>query len=175
MRTLLTLATILYLFSAGSAAASQQSAQTPPTQAPQPPEYPDSAAGLRHLLADMLGAAKSSDPSHLDALIAATEIPNSTAWFITTFGETDGGRRAAEYERTLAQREAEFRRRLLNLAQRDGQFSVIELVPTDLYTTLQTSLDAFAASWQPPESSGLPRRPIPVATFFFVAGKFRLD
>jgi hypothetical protein len=174
-RTLSISAAFLCFLCVSAVGASVQVPQTRPTPSLQQPDYPDTTMGLRHFLDDALAAARSSDPSQLDAMIAGTEIPDSTAWFVATFGQTDGTQRAADYQGTLPQREAEFRRRLLSLTQSDGQFSVEELVPTDLYTTLQAPLDVFLASWEPRDSAGLPRRPTPIAYFFFVAGKFRLD
>lgn len=137
--------------------------------------YPDSPDGLHHLLQDMLAAAKPGDHHPLQTMIVSAEIPDYETWFPAIFGAQKGNGMAALYRKTFRQREADFQDQLTKLADREGYFTTKEIVATDLYDTLQKQLDVFLASWSPPDSAGLPRRPKPMAYFFFVDGKFRLD
>lgn len=135
--------------------------------------YPDNADGLRHLLQDMLTAAQRRDQNSLHAMIANTEIPDYETWFPAMFGAQKGDNMAISYSKILKQREIYLQDEITKLAGREGYLTTKEIVATDLYDTLQKQLDVFLASWSPPDSAGLPRRPTPIAYFFFVDGKFR--
>ncbi|HKV46778.1 MAG TPA: energy transducer TonB [Candidatus Acidoferrales bacterium] len=151
-------------------------AQTPtPTtsEAANPVPYPDTADGLIHLLDDMRAAAKSDDTVRLGRMIQGTEIPDYENWLVRTFGKEKGKSWSAPYGARLEQQESAFEARMRGLSQREGVFSAKEIVATDIYDTLQTPLDLFLASWSPPNVGDLPHRPIPIAYFFFINGKFR--
>jgi hypothetical protein len=147
----------------------------PPQSAIERSAYPDNADGLRDLLQEMLTAAKRGDQDRLRILIHDAEIPDYANWFTATFGAEKGARRADLYREMLSREEAEIETRFMQLARQEGSFSVKELVATDIYDTLQAPLDIFLASWRSPDDGDLPRRPTPIAYFFFIDGKFRLD
>lgn len=134
--------------------------------------YPDTTNGLRNLLDDMRIAAQQGDSARLRILIASTEIPDYENWFVKTFGEVKGPMWAAAYARMRARHEVELQNQILQLAQRPGYFSAKEIVPTDMYDTLQTPLDVFLANWSPPDVDGLKRRRTPIGYFFYIHGKF---
>lgn len=142
------------------------------TPAPTQVGYADSTVGLRDLLNDMWAAARDRDSSRLRVLIASTEIPDYANWFEKTFGEVKGPMWAAAYGKTRARREAELQNEIMLFAQRPGYFSAKEIVPTDVYDTLQTPLDLFLANWSPPDVDGLKRRRTAIGYFFYVRGKF---
>lgn len=120
----------------------------------------------------MLVVAKINQPK-LTVMIHDTEIPDYETWFTATFGRQKGEEMATSYESSLAQKELYLQKRMIDLSQRDGYFTVRQLVATELYDALQKQPDIFLASWSPPDSAGLPRRPTPFAYFFFIDGKFR--
>ena len=134
--------------------------------------YSDTMNGLRGLLDDMRAAARNGDSARLRILIASTEIPDYETWFVKTFGEVTGAMWAANYGRMRSRREAELQNQMMQLAQRPGYFSVKEIVPTDVYDTLQTPLDLFLVNWSPPDVDGLKRRRTPIGYFFYIDGKF---
>lgn len=134
--------------------------------------YPGTANGLRDLLNDMRAAARDGDSARLRILVASTEIPDYQTWFVKTFGTANGARWAAAYGKTRAGREAQLQNEMMELAQRPGYFSAKEVVPTDMYDTLQTPLELFLANWSPPDVDGLKRRRTPIGYFFYIHGKF---
>lgn len=82
-------------------------AQTPPAQTPQTavqpgPAYPDSPAGLRDFLQDLIAAIKSNDKPKIDFLWGSTLLPNHAVWFAQVFGEQEGARLETNYARQLA-------------------------------------------------------------------------
>lgn len=170
LNPILLLIACAYLTASASAQDIRQLTPIAPTASAAYPNTPD---GLRHLLQDMFAAAKHGDRNALQATIANTEIPDYETWFAATFGAAKGGSLAEAYEKMLSQRERDFQRRITELSREEGYVSVKAIVATDMYDTLQGPLDVYLVSWSPPDSAGLPRRPTPVAYFFFVDGKFR--
>lgn len=147
-------------------------AQAASRSAAQRSGYSDTANGLRDLLNDMRSAAEDGDSARLRILIASAEIPDYKNWFLKTFGAVSGAKWAAAYGRTRARREAELQNEMMQLALQPGYFSAKEIVPTDMYDTLQTPLDLFLANWSPPDVDGLKRRRKPIGYFFYIHGKF---
>jgi TonB family protein len=78
--------------------ASQQKAEDSPAQA-SPTTYPESADGLTKFLEDIFSAMKAGDDT--SAYFSNLEIPNRGAWFVKTFGSTEGVRLEAKYEQLL--------------------------------------------------------------------------
>lgn len=134
--------------------------------------YVDTTKGLKDLLDDMRSAAKDGDSARLRVLVASTEIPDYKNWFVKTFGAANGARWASAYGRTRARREAELQSEMMQLALQPGYFSAKEIVPMDVYDTLQTPLELFLANWSPPDVDGLKRRRTPIGYFFYIHGKF---
>jgi hypothetical protein len=172
----LLLAVLLYSLLLAPFCSAKHGLRRTPQPSPQKPaqSYPNTTEGLRHLLQAMLAAARAGDQPQLKALTKNTEIPNYQQWLPATFGSEKGKSWVVPYGNMLSQKESEFQTRMTQLAQQQGDFSVREIPPTDMYDTLQTPLDVYLANWNPPSAAGdLPRRPTPIAYFFFVDGAFR--
>jgi hypothetical protein len=134
--------------------------------------YPGTAKGLQDLLNDMRAAAEDGDSAQLRILIASTEIPDYRNWFLNTFGAANGAKWAIAYGSSRRRRETELQNDMMQFAQRPGYFSANEIVPTDMYGTLQTPVDLFLANWSPPDVDGLRRRRVPIGYFVYIHGKF---
>lgn len=74
--------------------------QTPaPSVAPAIPSYPDSPGGLQKLFKQMLKLEKNGNTKALAPYMQALILPNSDAWFRSTFGDAIGAHLAGAYER----------------------------------------------------------------------------
>jgi TonB family protein len=71
-----------------------------PSAAPQIPVYPDSPGGLQKLFKKMLELQKNGDTKALGPYVQSLFLPNSDAWFRSTFGDAIGAELAGSYERT---------------------------------------------------------------------------
>jgi TonB family protein len=78
------------------ASTAQQQATTRPPYENQR-SYENSAAGLKHLVEDMLRASETNDVATLSALGSSMVIPDPEAWFTRVFGETIGTAYAERY------------------------------------------------------------------------------
>lgn len=154
MRTLICMTTLLSLLGMPHSLVQtgKQNAARATGQAASDAGYPNTTNGLRDLLNDMRAAAKDSDSARLRSLIASTEIPDYTNWFVQTFGVANGPRWASTYGKTRTRREAELQSEMMQLAQQHGYFSAKGIVPPDV--------------------DGLMRRRTPIGYFFYVHGKF---
>jgi TonB family protein len=63
------------------------------------PHYPDSQAGLKKMIQDILAATKASNTPLLDAYWNALVIPQYNVWFRQVFGDEAGGQFAEAYGR----------------------------------------------------------------------------
>ncbi|MHB8675515.1 MAG: energy transducer TonB [Candidatus Acidiferrales bacterium] len=80
-------------------------AQEAPTALPATaiPSYPDSPGGLQKLFKKMLQLQKNGDENALAPYIQSLILPNSDAWFRSTFGNDIGAALDSDYERTRAE------------------------------------------------------------------------
>jgi len=93
--------------SAVASGSSQEVKQDANAAAPAPtagaPEgtYPESGEGLKKLVDDMFVAVKSKDEAKISSYIAGLAIPEHGAWFVQTFGASEGARLEAKYSELL--------------------------------------------------------------------------
>jgi TonB family protein len=59
--------------------------------------YPESADGLRKLVEDIFVAVKAKDAAKLSSYVSGLVIPDHGAWFVQTFGASEGSRLEAKY------------------------------------------------------------------------------
>jgi TonB family protein len=71
-----------------------------PAVAPAIPSYSDSPGGLQKLFKEMLKLEKNGNTQALAPYIQSLILPNSEAWFRSTFGDAIGAHLAGDYERT---------------------------------------------------------------------------
>jgi len=136
--------------------------------------YPNTSDGLRQLLQTMLMAAKNGEGARLSGLIKETEIPNYEVWFTETFGQEKGESWAGPYGQNLGQRQAEFQKLIIQIAQEDGEIRVTKLDATKQYDTLTVPLDLFLADWR--KSAGPTSQSVDhIGYFMFIDGRFRWD
>jgi TonB family protein len=91
VRNSVLLAVVMLLITTASTSSSQ------PT-APILPLYPNSEAGLKHLIQDSLAAAKANDQAKLADLANSMVLPSPVEWFSKIFGPEWGGVYAKLYE-----------------------------------------------------------------------------
>ncbi|MGH9709565.1 MAG: energy transducer TonB [Candidatus Acidiferrales bacterium] len=73
--------------------------QAAATSAPAIPSYPDSPRGLEKLIKEMLRLEKSGETKGLAPYVQSLVLPNSDAWFRSTFGDSIGATLSGAYER----------------------------------------------------------------------------
>jgi TonB family protein len=78
---------VIMLFAVSSAVARTHDAASPRSGQP---AYPNSESGLKHLVQDMLAAAKAHDQSKLTELADSMMLPAPEDWFLKTFGPDSG-------------------------------------------------------------------------------------
>jgi TonB family protein len=59
--------------------------------------YPESADGLKKLVDDIFVAVKSKDEAKISSYMSGLAIPDHGAWFVQTFGASEGARLEAKY------------------------------------------------------------------------------
>ena len=69
---------------------------------------PDSEAGLRAAIEELLAAGKAGDANKVEAIARGMVLPDHEAWFRRTFGAELAPKLAAEYEKLIATLEKEF-------------------------------------------------------------------
>ncbi|MGB8493503.1 MAG: energy transducer TonB [Candidatus Acidiferrum sp.] len=153
---------------------SQQATESKSSQATSTSLYPNNTEGLRHLLYEMLLAAKNDDRAKLQSLILDTEIPDYESWFTTNFGQEKGESWAEPYGRWLEKHEKEFQTLLVQLAQMDGEFAIEKMDTAKRYDLFNGPIDGYLASWKRP-TAPKGEQLVKIGDFFFVEGKFRWD
>jgi len=108
--------------------------------------YPNSTDGLTRLLHQLLRAAKSNDRAALHSQIVALEIPSSNA---------------------------DFEQRIIQLAQQDGELTVIG-IDTSNRDVLHARINQYVAGWENPAAPN-PEDIQNIGWFSFTEGRFRLD
>ena len=83
------------------ATASKISAQDSSPANGTPAAYPASPDGLKLLIRDVFTAIKSKDDLKTSSYFSSMTLPEHTAWFIKTFGPTEGARMDAKYAELL--------------------------------------------------------------------------
>lgn len=68
---------------------------------------PESDAGLKAVIDELLAAGKAGDANRVEAIARGMVLPDHEAWFRRTFGSELAPRLAAEYEKLIAQLEKE--------------------------------------------------------------------
>ena len=63
--------------------------------------YAESADGLKKLVDDMFVAVRAKDEAKISSYVSALAIPDHGAWFVQTFGATEGPRLEAKYNEML--------------------------------------------------------------------------
>lgn len=81
--------------------AKQETNAVGPTASAPVGAYPESADGLKKLVEDIFGAVKSKDEARISWYVLALAIPDHSAWFVQTFGATEGARLEAKYSDLL--------------------------------------------------------------------------
>lgn len=74
----------------------------PPTQSETVAAYPNSTQGLEQLASDVFHAFSTKDKSRISALSSECQIPDHAAWFLRTFGQTEGAHLESSYSAWLA-------------------------------------------------------------------------
>ena len=145
--------------------------------------YPDTADGLRHLLQDVLAAAKSGDKQKVAAFVEDMEIPNYQAWFYKTY--PDGAESwIGPYGANLEKNERSMQQLFAKLAQEnEGELftrSVNEFpepgkgLEWGMLQAQKQPVDIYFASWKKPDAAK-DSRGEPIGYFMFIDGKFRWD
>lgn len=149
--------------------------------------YPESQAGLRTLIQDMLNAVASDSTDRMDSYSSRLTIPNHAAWFAKVFGPEEGARLDAKYSELLPRVSSKLSQRFSHAL--DGQMNDVSISVMEKLADSSGSLDraVFAAMLQPvpiyrangigPTNSTGPgpmsRFPIYLGDFVFVDGAFR--
>lgn len=90
------------------------------------------AEELLSLIKAATSAARDGDQAKLKDIAHGLMIPNYEAWFKTTFGEEDGAKLAAAYQKSLDWQENGLPKLLEGLAKGQGEWQVEELKEPDL-------------------------------------------
>jgi TonB family protein len=150
--------------------------------------YPESQAGLRALIQDMLDAVASESTDKMDSYFSGMAIPNHAAWFAKVFGPEEGARLDAKYSELLPRISSKLSQRFSHAL--DGQMNDVSISVLEKPANASGSLDRaiFAAMAQPVpiyrangigpiyNSTGpgpMSRFPIYLGDFVFVEGAFR--
>jgi TonB family protein len=150
--------------------------------------HPESAAGLRTLIQDMLNAVASESTDKMDSYSSGLTIPNHAAWFAKVFGPDEGARLDAKYSELLPRVSSKLSQRFSHAL--DGQMNDVSISVSEKPANADSSLDRalFAAMAQPVpiyrangigpiyNSTGpgpMSRFPIYLGDFVFVNGAFR--
>jgi TonB family protein len=91
---------------------------------------------LRSLMAAAMSAAREGDQSKLKEITHGLMIPNYEMWFKTTFGEEDGVKMAAAYQKSLEWQENWLPKLFEGLAKDQGEWEVEEVKEPDLPPTM---------------------------------------
>jgi TonB family protein len=146
----------------------QQVESPRPAQAAAAESYPNTPDGLRQLLLELLGLARTNDQAKLRAEIAAMEIPDYENWFARVFGRENAQKLGDKYEELLKASELHFEMLWIEIAKQQGLISVDRLrVPSG-------TVDAYKANWKKTDDSAGPDNQS-IGVFYFVDGKFRVD
>jgi hypothetical protein len=81
--------------------AKQDASAAAPTARASVGAYPESADGLKKLVEDIFGVVESKDEARISSCVSALAIPDHGAWFVQTFGPTEGARLEAKYSELL--------------------------------------------------------------------------
>ena len=142
--------------------------------------YPNTAAGLHSLLADLLVSAKSDDQSKLWSKIAEMEIPDYGNWFVRAYGQEKGQALATEYGKYLNADKQRFEMLWTEFTKQEGDISIRSLdAPNRKFNAakpddpLANPTDEFEARWKKTDASAGPASQ-GIGYFCFVDGKFRL-
>jgi TonB family protein len=87
---------------------------------------------LLSLMTAALTAARDGDQSRLKEITHGLMIPNYEAWFRTTFGEEDGAKMAAAYQKSLDWQENGLPKLFEGLAKDQGEWQVEEVKEPDI-------------------------------------------
>jgi len=167
---------------------SQGTTDGPQTAAGTVSAYPESQAGLRALIQDMLNAVASDSTDKMDSYSSGLTIPNHVAWFANAFGPEEGARLDAKYSELLPRVSSKLSQRFSHAL--DGQMNDVSISVWEKPANASSGLDraVFAAMLQPVaiyrangigpiyNSSGpgpMSRFPIYLGDFVFVDGAFR--
>jgi TonB family protein len=150
--------------------------------------HPESAAGLRTLIQDMLNAVASESTDKMDSYSSGLTIPNHAAWFAKTFGPEEGARLDAKYSELLPRVSSKLSQRFSHAL--DGRMNDVSISVLEKPANASSGLDRaiIAAMLQPVSiyrangigpiynstSPGpMSRFPIYLGDFVFVDGAFR--
>jgi TonB family protein len=150
--------------------------------------YPESQAGLRGLIQDMLNALTSGNTEKMDSYCSGLTIPDHSAWFEKVFGPDEGARLDAKYSDLLPRVPSKLSLRFSHAL--DGQMNDVSISVSEKTANSSGILDRaiFAAMQQPVPiyrangigpiyNSGSPgpmsKFPIYLGDFVFVDGAFR--
>jgi TonB family protein len=85
--------------------------------------YPESVEGLKSLLQDVFAAVKAGDLAKSSGYLAAFSIPNHEAWFLKTFGSSEGSRLETRYNE-LQPKFTEWLQKRIEQAVKDGRTEI---------------------------------------------------
>jgi TonB family protein len=150
--------------------------------------YPESTAGLRSLVQDMLSVVMSENTDKMNSYSSGLTIPDHSAWFAKIFGQEEGARLDGKYSELLPRVAGKLSLRFKHAL--DGQMNDVSISllekPSDAGAALDRAI--FAAMVQPVpiyrangigpiyNSTGpgpMSRFPIYLGDFVFVDGAFR--
>ncbi len=146
------------------------------------PQYENSAAALDSFIHDLLDAVNYDDenPDKLNALIRETEIPNFRIWFRNMYELGSAESWLLPYGRNLFQREADFRKTIVELSKGNVDISVTKVndnpnpqgMELGMLHSTKKPLDIYVVKWTSKDPGATPQ---PLGYFYYIDGGFRWD
>jgi hypothetical protein len=147
------------------------------------PRYTNSSEGLRLFLLNGVAGAKSGDRTRVDVWIRETKIPDARGWYVATYGEVEGTKRAESYSGNVEQYEKALRENITKCAHEHGEVETRKVndhpesdggIEWGLFQGLKRPTDFYLAEWK---DAGTPRDASGQRFnyFVFVGGRFRIQ
>jgi TonB family protein len=142
--------------------------------------YPESAEGLKSLLQDVFASVKGGDVVKSSGYLAAFSIPNHEAWFLKTFGSSEGPRLEARYKE-LQPKYTEWLQKRVEQAMKDCRTEIgVNLIEKPEDTQMRLMRAVLGALAQPikiymasDSKSTDDKSPFYLGEFVYVDGGFR--
>lgn len=157
----------------------QQTKEIPPTSTVPLPSYPESPDGLKKLIEDIFSVVKSGNNEKAFSYFSSLTIPDHNAWFVKTFGPTEGPRLDTKYEELLPQAPNRIRQAFeyaLRDARTDVRVSVLQKLTEAGSGLGQATIEAmvqptplYIADGTSPQE----KYPASIGEFVYVDGGFR--
>jgi TonB family protein len=153
---------------------------TPPTRALTLPTYPESADGLKQLIAAVFATLQAGDTEKANLYFKSMAIPNDEDWFATVFGADQGAQLDTKYKELLPELAAEVEQNLgaaLSEARTDVTVGVFQKPLDDNVRGLERAVVEAMVNpvrlYTASSNNSSRARSVTLGQFFYVRGGFR--